>query len=105
MDEAVYRRVSYVEYGGHHPPAKNPGVRRLLDEGIVRELSWHLVSVELPNVLDIEDEARRIVENHAGTLPRYMVTDFGFWRLGGRDERNLWFRPALLTREVAADRP
>lgn len=102
MDEALYRRVSYVEYGGHHPPAKDRGVRRLLDEGIVRNLSRHLVSVELPDVLDIEDEARRIAENHAGTSPWYMVTDFGFWRLGGRDERNLWFRPALLSREVAA---
>jgi sugar phosphate isomerase/epimerase len=97
----VYRRVSYVEYGGHHPPAKDAGVRHLLDEGVVADLGRHLVSVELPDVLDIEDEARRIAENHAGTSPRYMVTDFGFWRLGGRDERNLWFRPASLTHEVA----
>ncbi|WP_250304733.1 DUF692 family multinuclear iron-containing protein [Streptomyces sp. A 4/2] len=101
LDDTVYRRVSYVEYGGHHPPANDPGMRHLFEEGIVSDMTRHLVSVELPDVLDIEDEARLIAENHAGTEPRYMVTDFGFWRLGGRGERNLWFRPALLDREVA----
>jgi sugar phosphate isomerase/epimerase len=101
MDAAVYRRVSYVEYGGHYPPASDPGMQRLFDEGIVSDMTRHLVSVELPGVLDIKDEARRIAENHAGTEPHYMVTDFGFWRLGGRGERNLWFRPALLNHDVA----
>lgn len=101
LDDAVYRRVSYVEYGGHYPPASDPGLQRLFDEGIVSAMTRHLVSVELPDALDIRDEARRIAENHAGTEPQYMVTDFGFWRLGGRAERNLWFRPALLTRDVA----
>ena len=101
LDETVYRRVSYIEYGGHHPPANDPGIRRLLDEGIVGEMTRHLVSVELPDALDIEDEARLIAENHAGCEPRYMVTDFGYWRLGGRGERNLWFRPTSLDREVA----
>ncbi|MFF0433552.1 DUF692 family multinuclear iron-containing protein [Streptomyces sp. NPDC004327] len=101
LDDAVYRRVDYVEYGGHHPPANDPGIRHLFDEGIVGTLTRHLVSVELPDALDLDDEAGLIAENHAGTEPRYMVTDFGFWRLGGRGERNLWFRPALLDHEVA----
>ncbi|MEU6019038.1 hypothetical protein ABZ826_34950 [Streptomyces sp. NPDC047515] len=78
LDDAVYRRVSYVEYGGHHPPASDPGMRRLLDENIVSDMTRHLVSVELPDALDIGDEARRIAENHAGTQPHYMVTAFGF---------------------------
>ncbi|MGW3660283.1 hypothetical protein ACWD6R_33640 [Streptomyces sp. NPDC005151] len=77
LDDTVYRRVSYVEYGGHYPPANDPGMRRLFEEGIVSDMTRHLVSVELPDVLDIKDEARLIAENHAGTEPRYMVTDFG----------------------------
>lgn len=97
----VYALVDYVEYGGHGPPRHDPGLARIRGERPTLRLGMHLVSTELPTELEPLAEARAISDGLEGFDAEYLVTDFGFWRLGGRDVGNLWFRPCALTRAVA----
>jgi uncharacterized protein (UPF0276 family) len=101
IDPSVYARVDYIEYGGHFPPARDAGVERIHAQGLASRLTRHLVSAELPARMDLDAEAARIREDLAGVRPEYLVTDFGFWRLGGREVESLWFRPSSLTGDAA----
>jgi uncharacterized protein (UPF0276 family) len=97
----VYDAADYVEYGGFFPPRNDPTIRAYLDRHPGKKISRHLVTTELPSELDISAEARAIRADLDGVDVSYLVTDFCFWRLGGRSLDNLWFRPLLLTRAVA----
>lgn len=84
IDPAVYARVDYIEYGGHFPLLRDAGVERLRATGRAR-MTRHLVSTELAAELDIAAEAARILGELEGYTPEYLVSDFGYWRLSGRD--------------------
>jgi len=101
IDPGVYARVDYLEYGGYFPAWRDAGVERLRDLGLVSRVARHLVSAELAAELDVRDEADRIRSDLGDTAPEYLVTDFGFWRLGGRDAESLWSRPCALTTACA----
>ncbi|WP_257462332.1 multinuclear nonheme iron-dependent oxidase [Archangium lipolyticum] len=103
IDPEVYARVDYIEYGGHFPPVKDLGVERIRALGHAPRMTRHLVSVELPAELDVAAEVESIRNDLAGVRPEYLVTDFGYWRLGGRELESLWFRPCTLS-EAAASR-
>jgi uncharacterized protein (UPF0276 family) len=101
VDASVYERVDYIEYGGHFPLWRDPGVERLRGMNLASRVNRHLVSVELATRLDTRAEAERIRSDLGDTAPEYMVTDFGYWRLGGRELESLWFRPCALTEASA----
>lgn len=102
IDPEVYARVDYIEYGGHFPPMKDPGVERIRALGHAPRMTRHLVSVELPAELDVTAEVETIRRDLTGARPEYLVTDFGFWRLGGREVESLWFRPCTLSAATAS---
>jgi uncharacterized protein (UPF0276 family) len=99
VDPGVYERVDYVEFGGFGPPAIDAGIAQVRASGAVSRVNRHLTSAELPAPLEATEEARRIAADLRGLPSEYFVTDFGYWRLGGRNEENLWLRPCALTSE------
>lgn len=102
IDPGVYARVEYIEYGGHHPSSGDPGVSRIRELGLAPRMNRHLVSAELAAVFDVAEEVARIQRDLVGAAPEYLVTDFGFWRLGGREVESLWARPCALTESSAS---
>lgn len=101
VSDDVYASADYLEYGGHFPPADDPGVRTFCSKFPDRGLGRHLVSTELPTEIDIDEEVDIIRRDIAGCPVEYLVTDFCFWRLGGRTVDSLWFRPLKLDRSAA----
>lgn len=101
IDPSVYGRVDYLEYGGHFPARFDPGVNYFLQSHPSKRLGRHLVSTELPAEIDLPGEVEFIKNDVAKVPVDYLVTDFCFWRLGGRSLDNLWFRPLNLTEETA----
>src|SRR5262249_37337488 len=96
----VYQLADYVEYGGFTPPRDDPGMIQYLQRFPNRPIGRHLVTTELPTKLNLKQESEVIAADLDGVQCDYMVTDFCFWRLGGRSVDSLWFRPLILRRDA-----
>lgn len=100
IESHVYQLADHLEYGGHAPPETDPGFRAFRKENPHHTLARHLVTTQLAANLNPRKEAGRIRAD-LGNLPiDYLVSDFGYWWLGGRGVDNLWFRPTALTHKA-----